>query len=59
MEYGDKVGVQAAEAASAYGKHGDINIMPLVESGDKYGEISFHSPFRFYAPLAVAGYKGG
>ena len=59
MEHGDSVGVQAAEAASAYGKHGDINIMPLVESGDKYGEISFHSPFRFYAPLAVAGYKGG
>jgi flavin-dependent dehydrogenase len=59
MESGEKVGRKAAESAAAFGAHGDITIAPLVDTGDKYGEISIHSPFRFFAPLAVAGYKGG
>ena len=59
MEYGESIGKIAAEAASDFGAYGDIRIEPLVKSGDKYGEISLSSPFRFYAPLALASYEGG
>lgn len=59
MEYGDQVGAMAAKSALSFGEYSDLIIKPLLKSGDEYGEISFHSPFRFYAPLAVAAYPGG
>jgi len=59
MEHGEEVGRFAAKEAETFGEYGDVSIEPVLEKGDSYGEISLHSPFRFYAPLALARYPGG
>ena len=59
MEYGWKVGQEAAKVASDIKELEGLVIKPLMEKYEIQGEISLHSPFRFYAPLAVATYPGG
>ena len=59
MECGESVGRMAAETAAGIKEFDELIIKPLLEKDETGGEISLHSPFRFYAPLAMATYPGG
>ena len=59
MEYGEIIGKEAGNKAVRLQTPSDLHVRPIEKTGSQTGKIAVQSPFRPFAPFALAHFAGG